>query len=116
MISRFALPKRYVLLLLLSLLWPINLALAGQYFQDFSGAIVGANNFGDGSLFFTDTPAVGKVVDATYKELQFTTNSVTFVKSEFLLPDLDPGVPVYALSAKFNAMINRTTVDGADGF
>jgi hypothetical protein len=81
-------------------------ARAGQYFQDFSAFPVGATNFGDGStLSSTALGTVAAVGDPTYKELQLTPY-FTGARSAFLLPDLDPGTPVNAFSAKWNGDID----------
>src|SRR4051812_48678035 len=93
-------------------------ARAGAYFQDFSGNTVGATNLGDGSaLFSTALGTVASVQDATFKELQLTANgSIHTVRSAFLLPDLDPGVPINAFSVKWNADVNGTMPNVANGF
>jgi len=92
--------------------------LAGQYFQDFSGISVGATNMGDGSQLFSTAPSnTAGVVDATYKELQLTALGSNSTHSAFLLPLLDTGVAVYALSAKFNAVVyGNFNTAAADGF
>src|SRR6476619_3321588 len=75
---------------------------AGQYLQDFSSAADGATSLGDGSQI---SGTIAHVTDTTFKELQLTAQGVTSVQSAFLLPDLDPGRPVQAFSAKWNACI-----------
>src|SRR5262249_47109155 len=77
---------------------------AGQYFQDFTSVPVWATtNFCDGSaLFSTALGSVASVQDANHKELQLTAALGTGTRSAFLLPDLDPGTPIYAFSAKWN--------------
>ena len=89
---------------------------AGQYFQDFSGVSVGATSFGDGSQVFATPAGVASVQDATYKELQLTASGTGNTRSALLLPDLDPGTPVYAFSAKWNTQIYRASTNDADGF
>ena len=89
---------------------------AGQYFQDFSGVSVGATSFGDGSQLFATPAGVASVQDATYRELQLTASGTGNTRSALLLPDLDPGMPVYAFSAKWNTQIYRASTNDADGF
>ena len=92
-------------------------ARAGQYFQDFSPYPTGTTSLGDGSVLLSSLlGAVASVQDATYKELQLTTNGVSNVRSALLLPDLDPGTPIYAFSAKWNADVNGNFPNVADGF
>ena len=69
---------------------------AGQYFQDFSGASVGATSFGDGSQLFATPVGVASVQDAIFKELRLTANGTGNSRSAFLLPDLDAGNHVAA--------------------
>ncbi len=90
---------------------------AGDYFQDFSAFSVGATSFGDGSTFSSDqSSSVAGVIDGTYKELGLTANGTGNTHSAFLLPDLDPGTPVYAFSAKWNSQVNGNFPNAADGF
>ncbi len=90
---------------------------AGQYFQDFSGSSVGATSFGDGStLYSTSLGTVAAVQDATFKELALTASGTANVHSAFLLPDLDPGTPVLAFSAKWNSQVYGNFPNAADGF
>ena len=90
---------------------------AGQYFQDFSGSSVGDTNFTDGSQLVSTSPGtIAAVTDATYKELKLSATSSSGVISAFVLPDLDPGTPIYAFSAKWNAPIYSGFPNAADGY
>jgi hypothetical protein len=90
---------------------------AGSYFQDFGNSNVGDQSFSDGSqLFSTSSGTVTAVVDATFKELRLTAAGTLSTQSAFLLPNLDPGTPIHAFSAKWNAQINGNFPNGADGF
>ena len=92
-------------------------ARAGQYSQDFSPYPTGTTSLGDGSALLSNLlgPAAS-VQDATYKELQLTTNGDSGVRSALLLPDLDPGTPVYAFSVKWNADVNGNFPNVGEGF
>jgi len=95
--------------------WPVGRS--SQYAQDFSSASLGATSFGDGStLFSTDLGSVASVQDGTLKELQLTVNGSYNTRSAFLLPDLDPGQPIYAFSAKWNSQINGPFSSAGNGF
>ncbi|MEY4918331.1 MAG: hypothetical protein RL616_2244, partial [Verrucomicrobiota bacterium] len=90
---------------------------AGQYFQDFTAFSAGATNFSDGStLTSTALGTVAAVQDATLKELQLTETGVANTRSAFLLPDLDPGTPVYAFSAKWNSQVYGNFPSAGEGF
>jgi hypothetical protein len=90
---------------------------AGQYFQNFQSSAASATNFDDGSqLFSTHLGTVAFVAGASYKELQLTATNFTAVHTAYLLPDLDPGTPVCAFSAKWNMEINGNFPNAADGF
>lgn len=92
----------------------------GRYFQDFSGFSVGATNFNDGSqLFSTALGVTGgvEIADSTYGELGLTEINHSGVTSAFELPDLNPGAPAYAFSAKWNSQVYGNFLNnGADGF
>ena len=105
-----------LLLAALGLLAPAALH-AGQYFQDFSSSTVGATTFSDGSDLSSDRPGtVAMVQDATLKELALTASGTVNTHSAFRLPDLDPGTPVYAFSARWNSQVNGDFENAADGF
>ncbi|HEU6449693.1 MAG TPA: choice-of-anchor R domain-containing protein [Verrucomicrobiae bacterium] len=95
-------------------------AQTGRYFQDFSGFSVGATNFNDGSqLFSTALGLTGgaEIADSTYGELGLTEVNHSSVISAFELPDLNPGAPAYAFSAKWNSQVYGSFNTGAaDGF
>jgi hypothetical protein len=99
-------------------LWLVfGLALhAGQYFQDFTASPQGATNFTDGSQLFSTQFGATRVVDGNLKELALTASGTNDTRAAFMLPDLDPGAPVYAFSAKWNAEINGAFTNAADGF
>ena len=90
---------------------------AGQYFQDFSSFSNGATNFNDRSqLFSTALGSAASVSDPTYTELQLTAYSVTNTRTAFLLPELDPGAPIYAFSAKWNSQMYAGFPNAGEGF
>jgi fibronectin type 3 domain-containing protein len=98
-----------------------SFAAAGHYFQDFNIFPTGATNFADSSVLYGT--ALGQnggpgVYDANLLELSLTETGYPNVASAFKLPDLNPGTPVYAFSAKWNAMIsgNFSSTGGANGF
>ena len=90
---------------------------AGEYFQDFTAFATGTTTFGDGSTLSSSTlGTVAAVQDATYKELALTASGTANVRSAFLLPDLDPGAPVYAFAARWNSQVVANFPNAADGF
>src|SRR5262245_34481515 len=95
-----------------------NSAKAGQYFEDFSSYATGSTpNFANGAkLFSTALGGTASVVDATYMELQLTASSIGNTRSALLLPDLDPGTPIYAFSAKWNMDIYGGFPNAGNGF
>src|ERR1043166_3346389 len=93
---------------------------AGEIFQDFTSIAVGSVSLDDGwdvsgIQFGTNPPAIG-VQDATYKEFQLTANGTPLTHSALIAPDLDPGIAVYAFSAKWNSQIYRTSTNDGEGF
>lgn len=75
---------------------------AGQYSQNFNSFSVGATNFGDGSQLFSSEAGLVGVEDPALKELQLSRyDTANITRSAFLLPDLDPGLPVRSFTASW---------------
>ncbi len=108
---------RSILLSVVLVAFALSPSRAGQYFQDFTAAAVGAQSFGDGSqLFTTSSSTITSVRDATLKALQLTDATNANTRAAFLLRDLDPGVTNYAFSARWNAKISGNFTNVGNGF
>lgn len=107
---------RAIIFLLATITTPLY---AGQYFQEFSSFADGTTSFGDGSQLFSTSlgTAGGAGVEGSNPGgLQLTESGDANVTSAFELPDLDPGKPVFAFSAKWNADVKGNFPSAADGF
>ena len=89
--------------------------LAGQYVQDFSAAAIGTTSLGDGSTLTSTSLGTVAGVFGTSKELQLTARTSPDTRSAFLLPDLDPGQPVYAFSARWDSRVQGYFLAGFGG-
>ncbi len=90
----------------------------GQYGETFQAYTDGTTTFAPaaGELFSNQLGSTAKVVDNDFRELQLIADAVGGTRTAFRLPDLNPGEPVPAFSAKWNASIYGDTVGLADGF
>ena len=92
----------------------------GQYGENFQSYTENTTTFPArvGELFSNQLGSTAKVMDNNLHELQLTTIGGAHTRTAFRLPDLNPGQPVTAFSAKWNAMIfgNAVLDDIADGF
>lgn len=98
--------------------WVVGMSLparGGQYFQEFNSlAFPRTTNFGDGSVLIANH--LGTVSGASSGELRLTSRLTNGTQVAFMLPDLDPGSPVYAFSMRFNMVIDGAFPNAADGF
>ena len=79
----------------------------GQYGETFQGYTDNTTTFPSrvGELFSNQLGAVARIVDNNFHELQLIDDGVGWTHTAFRLPDLNPGQPVTAFSAKWNAQI-----------
>ena len=90
----------------------------GQYGETFQAYVEGTTTLtaGAGELFSNSLGTAAQVVDNTFRELRLTADGVLSTFTAFRLPDLNPGAPVTAFSAKWNATIyGNAPNDIADG-
>lgn len=92
-------------------------ALAGQYTQNFNAFPVGTVALGDGSTLSSTSPGpAGSVQDGTLRELQLSQWDVPGTRAAFLLPDLDPGMPISAFTAAWVSPVYGDFPNAGDGF
>jgi hypothetical protein len=92
----------------------------GQYGETFQAYVDGTSTLAPaaGEFFSNLIGLVAKVADPNLRELQLTEEGFGSTSTAFRLPDLNPGAPVTAFSAKWNATIYGSTSTGgglADG-
>ncbi len=92
----------------------------GQYGETFQAYTDGTSVLapGAGELFSNQLGTTAKVTDANERMLQLTADGTGGTFTAFRLPDLNPGAPITAFSAKWNATIYGDGIfdDLADGF
>lgn len=91
----------------------------GQYGETFQAFVEGTTNLPPrtGELFSNQLGTTAKIADDNERMLQLTADGTNSTFTAFRLPDLNPGAPVTAFSAKWNATIYGDVSDSlADGF
>ena len=90
----------------------------GQYGETFQAYVENTSSLPStaGELFSSQLGTATKVIDPDARELQLTADSAGGTFTAFRLPDINPGRPVPAFSAKWNSIVYGDSSSLADGF